>query len=154
MSLISVKNFVAPFTNRTHIFTIVFCTLAFALFRIQGGRIKVEYSDGSKPRATAGEPSRTSARESGVDLLDDDRSSLPSFIKNSPKAPARKAPDTAESGTLTISEQDHDLLGQMIGKKPLNPGASAEEQQRKRIPAGSNRRNESLDDIEKTLGLR
>ena len=42
MALISLKNLVEPFQNKTHLITILLVVIAFAVFRFSGGGIKIE----------------------------------------------------------------------------------------------------------------
>ena len=131
MSLISIKNFISPFTNTVHLVTIILITVLFALFRLQGGGVGVS---SPKYRET-----RTQSEAPSLDnLIQEDTVAAP--------VPARKV---VESETITISEDEEDLIKQMIGKKPL------EAEQAK--PADNGRKSGNgggLDEIEKTLGMR
>ena len=54
MALVSIKNFVAPLQNRTHLGLIVFTVALFAVFRVAGGALNLSVTP---PRAAVGSSS-------------------------------------------------------------------------------------------------
>lgn len=147
MSLISVRNFVSPLTNTTHIVSILLVTIVFALFRLQGGAVNIDFSSsGAKRNYEA--PSNSSLPPSNAESLD---SLLHESTSNSqPKSftITQTAPKTLDKGKITISE-DEDLIGQMIGKN--EPKVNKPSNDRKN---GSVEKAGGLDDIEKIVGIR
>lgn len=135
MSLISVKNFVSPFTNTVHLVTIILVTILFAVFRLQGGGVKVSFSDSAEPVIE----SRTVGGANSLDTLIESEPPAQPVAKR----PARTIPD---SGSIQITSEEDDLIKQMIGRNP----APAREVTRK--PAA--RDSDSLGEIEKSLGMR
>ena len=139
MSLISIKNFVAPFTNTVHAVTIILATILFAIFRLQGGGVAVSYSRGADSqmidrRQNIAPRSATEARD--VENLLNNRNT-------SPSAP--------QQGSIRISPEEEDLLKQMIGNNPApektDKAPVKASPDNKKSPGG-------LDDIEKLLGMR
>ncbi len=131
MSLISIKNFISPFTNTVHLVTIILVTVLFVLFRLQGGGVGV-----SSPKYR---DTRTPIEVPSLDnIIHEETLSAP--------APAQKV---VESEDINISEEEEDLIKQMIGKKPLAVEPSKPSENNKKGANGG-----GLDEIEKTLGMR
>ncbi|MCI5066184.1 hypothetical protein MRY87_10705 [bacterium] len=127
MALISSQNFVAPFKNKTHLFTIVVFAAIFGLWRATGGDISVtqpEYFE--KRRAQQSE-----RRAVGEQQLQQRNRPLPQGGIASPRR------NGAGNGSDVGS-----LLRRELRQEPQSPPSRA-----KRSPS-------ALDDIEKTLGMR
>lgn len=141
MSLLSIKNFISPFTNTVHAVTIILVTVLFALFRLQGGGMSANFSKRSDTRYESKKevyvPREPLQNDSGLDNL----------IKREPVARPQenRLPD---SGSIQISGGEEDLLKQMIGKKPLDEGAP------KPVKVAPKKGASDFDDIEKSLGMR
>ena len=154
MSLISLRNAIAPLTNTTHLVTIVLFSVLFGVYRISGGTIRIGSSDISRHSEEVAPRTKLSATGFPPANLDIEKNDLG---KNSiGKPPVNiKIPD---SGSIRLDANgETDLLKDMIGDEPLpverQNNANSVKQQRKPIEKHSES-NESLDDIEKTLGLR
>lgn len=160
MSLLSVKNFVAPFTNSTHLVTIVLVTVLFALFRLQGGSVLISrdndrQSESSNTRQFR-QPAPIKNEQDTSESLDDLNSEINSFSKSS--SANLEPEDIPDKGTISISPEEEDLLGEMIGSKPLPPAMREEQQQlpkqKQNTQRGGSQAGGSLEDIERSLGLR
>jgi len=148
MSLISVKNFVSPFTNTTHVVTILLVTVLFALFRLQGGSVRVDFDANSRTNKFEN-PNSAPLREDSVEGLLHDNTSTNHAAPMIPRdANTSRIPDR---GKITITAEDEDLLGQMIGKQPLAPQKQPDANSKK---PDASRNGGGLEDIEKSLGLR
>ena len=156
MSLISVRNFVAPLSNTTHIVTIILVTILFALFRLQGGSMRVDFAgENAKKRERLGEVQNSNASSSqdldGLLINESSNSRAPAASNRTTNANSEAAVKIPERGRITITAEEGDLLGEMIGKQPLP--------QQKQPDTGRNRQDlrkdkGGLDEIEKSLGLR
>ena len=133
MSLISPKNFTAPFTNRVHLIALVLTAILFGAFRIAGGSVTMRerssvgttrYSETAEPRAATSQriitttPGRASSAGRGAPAVAD----FDALLRDAPPIPGD-------------NEDDAGLVDE--------------------APAGRDSRNQrGLDDIEKQLGLR
>ncbi len=89
MSLISPQNFLAPFTNKTHLITIILAAILFAAFRLSGGGVS------------------SVARHHGSDASLTD----PEVVIPDDQFAPEDSPRQAEAPT------EDDLLDQMVGKE-------------------------------------
>jgi hypothetical protein len=132
MSLISTKNFIAPLTNKLHIISIILATTAFVVLRLSGGAIKVE------PRASA-RTAKTAAHTVEEEL------------------PGTAAAKQEGSGILDLQpEARESVKARSYGKFQDIVDAPPPWEEKKKLvkqPEPTNKKN-SLDDIEKKLGLK
>ena len=147
MALVSIKNFVAPFTNRVHLGTIIGVVVLFAVFSAADGRLSFNLpprpiaGDRGQPRGTA--PSLKHALPDTPASLDDldptrELSKLGIDTTGQPPAPHRSSSRTEQQPTAA----DGDLLDSMMGRK----GAVKD-------PQGGKNQGD-LDEVERRLGLR
>jgi len=148
MSMVSIKNFISPFRNTVHTVTIVLVTILFALFRLQGGGVNANFSRNRLPV-----DSRIEIPEANIEA--EEPAQIDNLIKPVESAPEQKLPartkteDLADSGSIKISDDEGDLLKQMIGQKPLVEEPA--------VPANKNNKKDptgGLAEIEKSLGMR
>ncbi|MCB0330945.1 MAG: hypothetical protein KDD70_14840 [Bdellovibrionales bacterium] len=135
MALISIQNFVAPFENKTHLFTIIIIAALFGLWRVTGGNVSIRPT--SNPiGTTAAAPA--SAQQSAF------RTEQP--VGNSPRA-ANSQPSSAFSSTAApaAARQNSDLDALLAPSATRDEPVAQPAQQRPRS---------ALDDIEKSLGMR
>jgi hypothetical protein len=148
MSLINVRNFITPFTNTTHLVTIILVTIVFALFRIQGGAVSIDFSQNRPTRATETAPVNSI---DNIDSLLDTKNtnSGTAFTINKPSSsiPNKRIPD---KGKVTLEADDVDLLNDMIGKEEKSKTRGSNTTGN----ADSKQKSGGLDDIEKIVGLR
>ncbi|MCO6432487.1 MAG: hypothetical protein J5J00_16660 [Deltaproteobacteria bacterium] len=148
MSLISVKNFLAPFSNTTHIVTIVLFVAVFALFRLQGGAVTVR-SERSTPIFSPDEASTNSRSADPVTIDDEELGLIPPPRPQNAARRAEPINELPDEGTIEISpSEDSDLLGQMIGKQPPVQQRPADTKSDRARSGGS------LEEIERSLGIR
>jgi hypothetical protein len=149
MSMVSIKNFISPFTNTVHAVTIILVTVLFALFRLQGGGISTASGKGKPAYDRKIEIPTNDLLESGNTEND---AALNRLIKAPPaNLPEIKAPEKpiGNSGSIPITGEEEDLLKEMIGKKPLvDESAKPLKKDTKKDTAPG------LSDIEKSLGMR
>lgn len=155
MSLISIRNAVAPLTNTTHLVTIVLFTVLFGVYRVSGGTIRVSESGSHRLEEIPAKPRVAPTSDFGLPALE--------LQKEAPKTapagavPLNKASKIPDSGSVRLQpSEDGDLLQEMIGNDPL-PNArrnDGHETQRRPVEKRVDQNNGSLDDIEKTLGLK
>ena len=124
MSLISIQNFAAPFKNPTHAITLILVAGLFGAYRYSGGSIS------STPRTVKG--TQTVAPAAVDEITEEELITTEEIAEENAKKlpPVRK--DSTKRGVLD------ELMGRERTTKEVN------------APVESN----SLDDIEKTLGLR
>ncbi|MEZ4753096.1 MAG: hypothetical protein R3A13_02160 [Bdellovibrionota bacterium] len=133
MSLISIKNVVAPFSNKVHLVTITVITLTFGIYRASGGTIEI--SDRQQ--------NLNSQRNSGNIFEKSKNLAEPKAYDFSKKAATNKAKSSA------IELDDDSFLKSVLGtnansvkkSKPVENESDSQE------PGG-------LEDIEKSLGLK
>lgn len=162
MSLISVKNFAAPFTKRGYLFTLVLVVLLFAILRISIPTGDASFSPRDL-RSALTIPSGTSA-VSGAAVSGVPSRVLPATIREPmhvrgatestlqgsaaagffDMAPA-EAPSAHNAGLRDASAEDQDVLGEILGNS-----TGAENKQ----PPAAQRNPGQLDDVEKMVGIR
>jgi hypothetical protein len=135
MALVSLKNLVAPVSNSVHLASIVFVVLVFAVWRWSGG--EVNFVRSSRGNASHGQE-RGSTALGGADRQ--------GTVEHQPNT-AR--PHLPSRGTVEIpNEAADDLLGTILKndqKKNTPPPRGVEQR---------NRSGNSLEDIERSLGIR
>lgn len=73
MALVSIQNFVAPFRNKTHLFTIIIVAALFGLWRATGGSVSLKsahsntVSHQNQPRNSAAPAAGTTTRSVAVE---------------------------------------------------------------------------------------
>jgi hypothetical protein len=130
MALISIRNVIAPFENKTHLFTIVVVAAVFGVWRASGGSVT------SQERSLSGNgiESHDTTAESRFQSLNglsksgpgSDRASLPPS-----KAPTSKPPTSRDKLDSLLAPQQQSVS-----------------------PSSSQKHHSALDDIEKSLGMR
>ena len=143
MSLISAKNFVAPFTNRVHLITILLVSVLFATFRLSGGLLESRgANDSSRLRRESPSAPIMLDRTSSNDLLFDDEA-----------VPARGNPERSAGEKPNAAPIDGDVLKDLMASnaaKRQEPGSlRAPDKEGSEKPS-----NSGLDDIERRLGMR
>jgi hypothetical protein len=170
MSLISVKNFSAPFTKRGYLFTLVLVVLLFAILRVS---IRTEIPDFSSRAALTGNSLAGSALYPGsfgnapaaAPLA---RVAAPAR-REAPAAPSRSGSESALQGVaaagffdmapsspeaapmarpVPVESSSSDVLGEILGTS----SAAAEKAEAARVAEG--RDAGQLGDVEKMVGLR
>ena len=152
MSLISLRNAVAPLTNTTHLVTIVLFTVLFGVYRVSGGTIRVSGADNARRFEESIPKQHNDSALPGLIQQPKD------IIKTAPAIPAQNPPSKIpDSGSIRLGpSNDGDLLKEMIGDEPL-PNARRNDPQNIQPRKPIDKHSEavgSLDDIEKTLGLK
>ncbi len=131
MSLISPRNFAAPFTNGVHLVAIILVALLFGLFRLTEGTIRVG-ARGEKPSP------RMKIESSAVETH-------PRAVSAVGENSRGKFEPEERPGTQ-VAEEGDDILNQLIGKSQAEP--SSPPQPSKKV------RDKDLADIERKLGIR
>lgn len=155
MALVSVKNFVTPFTNRVHLGTIILVVVVFAVFSAADGRLSLSLPN--RPKAGVDQNYDSGKRSaqpvkhqlpdapSTMDELDptQELSRLGIEPDQQPAAAAQQRQHAAAPrGQQQPAAQNGDLLDSMIGHK--NAGKD---------PQGGKNQGD-LDEVERRLGLR
>lgn len=132
MALISIRNLVAPFENKTHLFTIVVIAIIFGVWRASGGSVT------SQPHSLSGNgtESRATTEESRFQPLKSLSNRTPGGSNST--LPASKAPVSRTTSSNSRDELDSLLAPQ---KQRVNPNSPQ-------------KHHSALDDIEKSLGMR
>lgn len=128
--MLTIKDLVAPVTNRVHLVTIIVVASIFAWFRLSGGQIY------SAPNTAPARSSSGYARE----------------IQDSSGAEFQaRIPQRAESAAAPreSNSNDNDFLAELDARRAGNSGSAARTAEPKSKEPTSN-----LDDIERTLGMR
>ncbi|MCB0310705.1 MAG: hypothetical protein KDD42_05695 [Bdellovibrionales bacterium] len=99
MSLVSVRNILAPFGNKVHLTTIILCGIVFVVLRLSGG---------------------------GIDVQSDSELDLPNDVQE--YAPLKTERHKGRSANQHESSSREDLLGEMIGQEPT-PAPRRQKQQ-------------------------
>jgi len=123
MSLISVRNFVAPLQNRLHLGTIIMVAVLIAVARLSGGAVRVGHSQ------------KKSSLEPAVTAQD-----------NSVEEDSLETIETQPQKKLPARDLDRDPLDDLLAEKPL-----AHTEQPAKNP--NNNKPNQLSDIRKSLGL-
>ena len=143
MSLISGKNLLSPFTNKVHLMTILAVSLSFGFYRLSGGGVSLAPKSGAQKPITDSRGAPPARRSSAMDALIVPQSDLAAAPVRG-DAPARAAEKPAPPPPARADDPFSGLLNASRGNsiQQTKPAAPAR-------PAGN-----SLEDIEKTLGLR
>jgi hypothetical protein len=132
--MISFKHLVAPVSNSVHLASIVFIVLVFGVWRWSGG--EVNFVRGTR----------------SISTLNSEKEAIPkpSSIRENSRDPRAAPPVAQNSGVVQIpAEAADDLLGSILhDKQPTRSAAPA-----KRVE-GKPRSANSLEDIERSLGIR
>lgn len=135
MSLISGKTLISPFTNKIHLVTIVVVSLAFGIFRLSGGGFESRPLSMRKTMYDSPRMMNAATHSSTARSQDEEDNTY-------------VAPSAANSGHFEVEKPvaakaaPANRYGAIDGSAERKTGGKA---------TGSN--NDSLDDIEKTLGL-
>ena len=133
MALVSVQNILAPFENKTHLFTIVIIAALFGLWRATGGSVSIRNAD-----VPVGVNSAVTSQQS--------------LATAQPTAQRNVLAQRNTSAALGSSQHNGAQPGQAHGHSSLDallqPAAPAPQ------PAKKERPRSALDNIEKTLGMR
>lgn len=155
MSLISIRNAVAPLTNTTHLVTIVLITVLFGVYRISGGTMRVSSGSDLGSRSSSDAPFKSRA---DYNPPTGDSAAIGQALPREPQragSSAKVVEAIPDSGSVRIDDTHDDLLQEMIGKAPLG---TARDDREKAHPRRSIDQHGGagggLDDIEKTLGLK
>lgn len=113
MSLVSVKNLVAPLSHKVHLTTIFLAAIVFVVLRFSSGAVEIrsedykpaESTERRKPAAvestTGSKPARRSAAESGVSKpASDERDLLEALKIDSPPRKPKAEPKEDDGGSL------------------------------------------------------
>ena len=135
MAMISLKNLVAPVSNSVHLASIVFVILVFGVWRWSGG--EVNFVRGTRTLTTHSSD-RTPVK--GITHKDERTTTI------------NDAPVQAKQGSVEIpAEAADDLLGSILNdKSPRDTHAKSPNPARDNRP----RQGNSLEDIERSLGIR
>jgi hypothetical protein len=134
MAMISFKHLVAPVSNSVHLASIVFIVLVFGVWRWSGG--EVNFVRGTR----------------SISTLNSEKEAIPkpASIRENSRDPRAAPPVNQNSGVVQIpAEAADDLLGSILhDKQPTRSAAPAKRAEGK--PRSAN----SLEDIERSLGIR
>lgn len=131
MALISIRNVVAPFENKTHLFTIVVIAVIFGVWRASGGSVT------SQPLPSSANGIQSRANEE-VRFQPQKVFSNPPLENQSSSHPASKA-QTSQTGASTSRDKLDSLLAP---------------REQTTVPTATQKHHSALDDIEKSLGMR
>jgi hypothetical protein len=129
MGFIDIKNFTAPFVNRTHLIAIVGVTICFAVFRLSGGSVSTQHQERRAVAPVAVDPQKDKAARELRSLLGSD---VPATEERAIPKPVAREDETG------------DLLGGMLD----------ESQKQRQQKAPEHPRPKGLEEIEKAMGLR
>ena len=135
MAMISFKHLVAPVSNSVHLASIVFVVLVFGVWRWSGG--EVNFVRGTRSISTL-----NSEKESNV---------KPAAAREAIRDTHAANPALPSSGVVQIpADAADDLLGSILNQNPPTNRAPAVPKRGEGKPRAGN----SLEDIERSLGIR
>lgn len=132
MALISIRNVVAPFENKTHLFTIIVVATIFGIWRASGGSVTSQPISSSADGVASRNTTEETRFQSQMGLSN-------GMVGNTSNTRPASQPIASQT---TSSTRKNELDSLLTPQKQVNN------------PASTQKHHSALDDIEKSLGMR